>query len=543
MLVTKQLRKWLVDQCDVQADADDAVIKQAAASALVEGKLTAEKLAELQKDPEAEEAAGFVKSMGEFMKRSDDRFAALEAKLTAGAPAEAKADAGTDGSDAKLKATAPTAPAVDDKAAHSDDTQLGQVRVKGAHENYATTRKSMHFPDRTDKNRPHAKSGQQLAEGGTRGTRPIEGNSELDNAICGAYFKWSLHCGTRGGAGVPAAMRMNDHDTDLINYALRNCKWAGVIGGEGSEGDHTISVKNEKLSERGIKAVLDDATSGGVEVAPIMFDDAIISTPLLNGEFFPSVNVINVTRGRRIEGGSIGNVTLTSGGADGTAIPLFTTTGYIAAFDTTIFTVNGAIELGLDFLSDAVPDIGAMVIGQYGQQLLTWLDNQICNGDGTTEPEGILVASGTQSVGSTNGAGGPPTVGDYEGLLFGVAKEYKTGWPSNRVMFGANETTYQRARSIAVGSSDQRRVFGMTHEDYMLLGHPYGIQGSIANARLFYGVMPRYRMYRRLGLTIKTSTEGKELVRDNMMLITARARFGGQIEDGAAFAVMTDAQS
>ncbi|WP_196300513.1 hypothetical protein, partial [Streptococcus pneumoniae] len=83
-----------------------------------------------------------------------------------------------------------------------------------------------------------------------------------------------------------------------------------------------------------------------LEIAPIAFDDQIILTPLLNGEFFPRFNTVPITRGRRIESASMGNVTLSSGGADGTDIPLFATAAFIAAFDTTIFVVNGSIEIG-----------------------------------------------------------------------------------------------------------------------------------------------------------------------------------------------------
>ena len=39
------------------------------------------------------------------------------------------------------------------------------------------------------------------------------------------------------------------------------------------------------------------------------------------------------------------------------------------------------------------------------------------------------------------------------------------------------------------------------------------------------------------------SMDGDYLMRRNLMLLVARARFGGQIEDGNAFAVMTDCQT
>jgi HK97 family phage major capsid protein len=271
-----------------------------------------------------------------------------------------------------------------------------------------------------------------------------------------------------------------------------------------------------------------------------VFDDMVITTPLLFGEFYPNVNVVPITRGRRIEGVSFGVPTIQSGGSDNENIDLFTTTAFVAAFDTTIFTADAAIEIGLDFLSDSPVDVTGIVVDGYSRQLLAWLDDQICNGDGTTEPEGILVASGTTAVAGGSAA---PTVGVYESFFFGVAKKYKQGYPADRLQFGANETTYARARAIAVGASDARRIFGMTHGDYMLMGHKYGINENIANTKAFFANMARYRMYRRLGMTIKATTEGQTLVRKNLMMISCRSRWGGRIEIAASAAVSTTMQA
>ena len=176
------------------------------------------------------------------------------------------------------------------------------------------------------------------------------------------------------------------------------------------------------------------------------------------------------------------------------------------------------------------------------QQLLKWLDDQIIDGDGTTEPEGILQASGTTTVNSANGAGGPWTVGDEEALLFGVSKQYKSG-DQGRIGYGANALTYRRVRGIAVGTTDQRRVFGMNHEEYQVFDRFFGINESFGNRDQVFGHFGRYRMYRRLGMTIRSESGGSTLLRSNTMLISARSRWGGQLEDGAAFAVCTDGVS
>ena len=62
--------------------------------------------------------------------------------------------------------------------------------------------------------------------------------------------------------------------------------------------------------------------------------------------------------------------------------------------------------------------------------------------NGTTEPQGVMVASGTTSVNFT----GATSIGNYESLLFSVPKAQRP-MNSQSVRFCATETSYQRARA------------------------------------------------------------------------------------------------
>lgn len=525
MNITLQLKQWCVERKSMAVDASDEVVRKTVADALADGSMSGEEFVKLTTEPVAAQANQFKSALDEILaqvKSQGDRLAKIEAQPTEKAvPTQME----------KLFSKVESAPSA-----------TPNVRHMKAIDQYDGTRRELRFPSHDAKGRKHVFGGQRVFEGGAAGgQRFIDQPSQRDLAVCGAYLKWQIwsQCGDRG---VPYQLRMTDHDWELVKHALAEMEWGGCIHGEGSEGEGAVGVKGAKLTPWQQKAVLDDSTSGGLELAPIVFDEAIITTPLLYGELFPLVDVVNITRGRRVEGATIGTVTLSSS-TEGTAISLYSTASFVSAFDTTIFVCAGAIEVGLDFLSDSPVDVASILTGQYGQRLLQWLDEQIAIGDGTTEPEGITVASGTVSVSATNGNTGPPTVGDYESLLFGPDKQYKQGTSNDRIVYGANETTYQRARAIYVSSSDARRVFGMDHESYSLFGHPYKIQGNIANTKAFFGVMSYYRMYRRLGLTVKVTTEGRDLVRANEMMISARARFGGQITNGNAFAVSSNMQS
>lgn len=424
--------------------------------------------------------------------------------------------------------------------AFSDDEgekSLG-IRVKEAADQYSTTKSAMTYPEVNDHGRKHPFAGRPVRNFGFagQGERQLDNPSDRDRAIAGAYAKFAIAAATKRSKSLALAS-LPQHDRELLLYALENEKWGGCAEEDGDR----ASVVDRKLTHLEQKAVIDDSTSGGVYAAPIVFDDMVIQTPLLNGELFPLVNLVPVDRGRRIEGISTGTVTGGWGGIDDAAISLFSTASYVSAFDTTIFRWQGAIRIGLDFLSDTPIDFGQHVTYQYGERLLEDLDDVIAVGDGTTQPEGVMTKSGTTSV----SFGGSTTIGGYESLRFGVAKqEHKANLVASAVFCGT-ETSYQRAKAIPVGASDARRLSQTTtmptYGDYMWMDRPYKINNSLTNAQIFYAILGRYRMYMRRGLTMRTSTEGDTLIRNNEMLLTATARYGGQLERGGVAAVTSSA--
>ncbi len=571
MHLTNNLRKWVEANCDVTPGAADRVYRAAAVDALASGTLSGEQFADLQKDVDESAGNALTATLKSMQQTLLDLKTKLDREHMPGHPSTPPPPPSDDEEDEEDEMEyAEDNPGVEDEeeeeeavqyrnkpskpkaapalsafekaladmgaSSRTDSDSIGLIRVRGAHEQYDGTKTAATYPLKTNRGVMHPNAGQPVRIG----NRQLDLPSQRDQAIMGAWLKW--HWGCQLAPQVPAALRLNDHEKDLLQFALKHERWGGVIHGEGSEDTGSTPVKNRKLSDMEVKAIVDDTTSGGLEIAPIVFDDSVILFPVLFGELFPLVNTVEITRGRRIEGASITNPTLTSAGSvvDNTLIPLNATTGFITAFDTTIHVVHGAIEFGLDLLSDTPIDLSGIVTQKYGEVMMSWLDEQIAIGDGTTEPQGIMNAAATTTVNHSNAA---PTVGGYESLLFGVPKRYKQGVPVGNVVFCANETTYSRARGIAVGAGDARRVFGLNEENYQLFGHPYKIVENMANTQIFFAVAKRYRMYRRLGLTSQVTRDGRELVLRNKMLLSVRARFGGQLEDGAAAAVVTDAQA
>jgi len=386
------------------------------------------------------------------------------------------------------------------------ETSGNNIRVKDPSERYSEKRYDTQ----------HAKLGTIVD--------PISGRevmtmSEASKARAGVLLK---HVARR--CGIDATM--SDHERELLSEVAIKQRWCGSLGG-----DHYDDIDSPR-----VKALLDESGgSQGLEIVPIEFDSDVISFPLLTGELYPTVDIRPVARGRRIEGASIGTPTLAWGGGDNTEISLFNTASLVSAIDTTIHTCDGAVEIGRDFLSDSPVDVGGTLTRLIGERLANELDDVIANGNGTTQPEGIFSASALSTV----AWGGSTSIGNYETLLFGIGKQYRAG--SSRCIFLGNDTSYQRARSIPVGASDARRIFGMDHENYTLFSRPYRIQNDVANTKVAFGNMSKYRMYRRLGLELRFETAGNYLAKRNLALLVYRARFGGRIMDTNAFCKTTTA--
>src|SRR5262249_29351600 len=150
---------------------------------------------------------------------------------------------------------------------------------------------------------------------------------------------------------------------------------------------------------------------------------------------------------------------------------------------------------------DSAPSLGQALTTAVGERVRHELDRVAALGNGTTEPQGFFNASGIGNVNSANGATGPPLVSDYESLWHGVAKQYRQR--NLQVCYVANDLSYQRARSIQVGAADQRRVFGMDEQGYMLLEFPYRIVPDLPNTKIGFACLKKMRLWQRAGMEIR----------------------------------------
>lgn len=394
----------------------------------------------------------------------------------------------------------------------------GSVRVKTPKDMYSSTKQDLTYSAKS------FRAGQPIMVG----TERLKGLSDLDVACIGAFLK---HIVRRGGAPMEPA---SDHEKALLAHAAEAFEWNGFIG-QGNSVQEFRSTDPVRT-----KALLSDTTSGGSYIVPTVFDDALILKPLLFGELFPEVEVVNLARGNSVDAATMGDVTLNwDQAAEGTALTPFSAADLLNQIQTAVHCCTFAVEVGSDWMADTPLAIGQILTERIGTTLLTELDKVVATGNGTTQPTGLFTASGTTDVPSASGTSGPYSVGDAETLAWALPKAYRNQ-RVERCAFIGNDATYRRFRSVPRGTDDAQRIFGMDHMSYTLLEWPFRINNSIPDGYCGFSALRRYRMYRRLGSQVRWTDQGQTLALKNTSLLVLRARYGGQPTIGEAVAIMND---
>lgn len=387
----------------------------------------------------------------------------------------------------------------------------GRIRVRGTEEKFDTRRPTM----------KHCKSGRPLVR--PNGAEQ-EGHSEWDFARLGTWVKFLAR---KGGAGV----NWTETDEAILSEMVHKDSWHGEVNGQW----------HAAVSGTQAKAFLDDTTSGGSYINPTWFDTNIVEPALLSGQLAPEVDMVNVPNGSSVRAAMLTAPTLTWGSSEGTAFSVVTTDGLLDELDSTIYPVVAAVECGMDWLADTPVNIGERLARSVLERLAEEIDRVIAVGSsGSSQPTGISQAAGIATESASNGTSGPITVSDIERLCFGVGLQYRN--PTYKPCFMGSDTMYRRCRAVATGiSGDQTRIFGMDHQSYMLLEHPFRVQNDFSAGSLFFGSLRGYRLYRRQGVQTRWTSEGQTLALKNTSLFVFRARMGGRVVLSEAFVKMTNA--
>jgi len=341
-----------------------------------------------------------------------------------------------------------------------------------------------------------------------------------------------------------APEHLNERETELVQWILHNEKFHTPWS---TSGESKMLSESERMSvwhaHKGMysKAVIDDTTSGGEYATPEFFDMDFITTPTLASENISQyTNMVSVPRGTAAQNFIMGRPTIAAANTEGSATSVFTTTGFISNHDTEFYRAAGFMELGRNFLEDAHPGVLMEVYNQYMLSVQLWLNEQIMAGDGTTEPEGVTVDTGTGDITPANPTTGALTLADALNMLFGVGKAYRERGGRNNAIYCMTDQTYKLFRSIATGvTGDTRLVFGDSVEDYTLFGHPVVIEeNGLSNSDAVFFQAKGYRLYQRQGARMIREDRGDALVRKNVILAGVDVRYGGQLDEPGYAAVV-----
>jgi HK97 family phage major capsid protein len=405
-------------------------------------------------------------------------------------------------------------------------TFSGEIRGVKATARYDSTKARKSYPgDASSRLHLGMKAGQDvtLPDGA-----PAYGMSQAERAMLGAWWKAKF---LRGFGQNPAAA-LTDHEKGLLNELYTEQTWVGAYktGGEVKEVPHPTRLSEIGIVTKGTE-YLDDTTSGGNYLIPYFFDMDLVTYPLLYGELAPQVDMRELPISDSVKTPTLGNLTISAGPAEGASpgISLQTTTGLSTVLTSSVYNFTGALTVGRDMLTDTPIALIEKFQELFNVAQLKFLDKAIAVGDGSTYPLGISNTSSTATYTTANGSAGPWLVKDIEGIWKTLPKQYRG--KKDRVAWVASDGMYSRMRGISVSSSDARRIYGYDYDEYMLLNRPFLIQNDLASTFVAFLRMDKYRMWRRKGVTIETSTEGKTLMVANELLIVCRSRWAGQIMD------------
>ena len=73
--------------------------------------------------------------------------------------------------------------------------------------------------------------------------------------------------------------------------------------------------------------------------------------------------------------------------------------------------------------------------------------------------------------------------------------------------------------------------------------YPVSIAANVPNGTILFTPLKRYRIQRRLGVSLRIVTEGRTLALMNESLYVVRCRFGGRATDPACVSSIVDGQS
>jgi hypothetical protein len=282
---------------------------------------------------------------------------------------------------------------------------------------------------------------------------------------------------------------------------------------------------------------LSDATSGGENLNLTVLDSVLWSELLLTNELLQDVSVVELPAGvgPTISSAILGPVSILkgSGAAEGSAATVFDATGAIDNADSTLAPWAAHATVGLDFLRWTPLDFMQSLRAKFSEKYQEELDTAIATGDGSAGVVGLFNSAGATIVPQQSPSPSGWDVNDIESCLAYLPRQYRKA--GGKIRWVSNDRTYFRIRGVPVGTSDQRRVFGMDHGTYQVFDYEWRVNASVENTDLGLVDLRYFRLF-RTPFGFRYTQEGDTLQRSNLGLLSARMHVAGRLVIGEAMA-------
>ncbi len=307
---------------------------------------------------------------------------------------------------------------------------------------------------------------------------------------------------------------------DMTRAFLMGVMKLGIPGAE------LTDAQARAIREARRKALSEGTDSAGGYLTPSEHRADIIQRLPELSELFPYVRKVPVIS----DGGDYPkldtDVSITWGTAENTALsetdPAYTQLTYSISKATAITYISR------ELVADSNPAIVDHVTQLFSEAMAAERDKMITKGTGSSQPEGLVSATGISAVSGCSGALSYPKL---VRLKFGLVRKYQ-----KNARFILNSTTLQWVHELT--DSNGRPVFtdAITRDDYpRILGKEYSVQDDIDEGLIVYGDLSQYYWFDRQQMLIETTTTGGDTFKKHQLAIKVVERCDGKTALGEAF--------
>jgi len=274
------------------------------------------------------------------------------------------------------------------------------------------------------------------------------------------------------------------------------------------------------------KALSEGTPSAGGYLVPDSYRAELVARLPELSDLYPHVRVIPVDSDAGSMPSLATDVTITWGRAENEAIT--ETDPAFGQVSWSIVNMSALTYLSRELVSDGNPGLIGVITELFSDAIAAERDKKIALGTNSSQPEGILSATGVSTV---SGCSGALTYNKLVSLKFALARKYHRNarWLMNETSLGwVHKISDDNGMPIlhdALISDDVPRILGL----------PFSTQADIDDGLIVIGDLSRYFWFDRRRMEIETTTSGGDTFKKHQVGIKVVERVDGAVALGEAF--------